>query len=225
MRRTMATRFGFAMLALLLAVAARTAVAQEPVLVAPALVKVPTAEMLGQCYPALARAGLEGNVSLKVTISAEGELLGVEVPPEAAWWMKDGAECVAAQLEFKPGTRDGIPIAASATLPINFRLGGRYGSTATITRPKVITTSDEVLHIYRTCYPPGLDAETQLSYKITVTRSGKVRDPQLLDEGADARLAAAGLCIIRQLRFEPARRNGTAVTSTVGWPILVRPPH
>ena len=83
---------------------------------------------------------------------------------------------------------------------------------------------EQILAAYRDCYPAGRDEQVKINYRITVTDGGRVRKAELTASSGDAELDEAGACILRRLLFVPARRNGVNVESTVGWPILVRPP-
>jgi hypothetical protein len=51
-----------------------------------------------------------------------------------------------------------------------------------------------------------------------------VKKAEALNESGDPALDEAGVCILRNLTFVAARRNGRSVESTLNWPILVRPP-
>lgn len=190
-------------------------------------VKLPPQEQIDSCYPISARRlWTEGRVVITVTISPEGQVTSVELPPESDPWMQEAADCIVPKLTFQPGTLDGVPIESKASMPFTFGLqeSTRSSASAKVTLPTVSSSSEEILDIYRLCYPPGLDVSAQVLYKITISKGGKLFHPELVEGSGQDRIDQAGLCILEKLKFAPARRDGRAVVATVSWPLLVRPP-
>ncbi|MCJ7557798.1 MAG: energy transducer TonB [Gammaproteobacteria bacterium] len=161
---------------------------------------------------------------MTVTISAEGLITRVEVPPGAAPWMATVAKCVTSKMAFEPGKRDGRPVEAHGTLPIRLFFKDVNGQPLKITRPVVTSSADEIIEIYRRCYPTGLDVQSRVVFQVTITKEGSVQAPELLESSGNHQIDEAGLCILRELRFRPAKRGATPTSSTLTWPILVRPP-
>jgi protein TonB len=75
-------------------------------------------------YPQSAlRRGEQGNVMLRVNVSAGGAPLSVDLAATSGYASLDGAaEAAVGQWRFNPATRGGIPVAAIADVPIRFRL-------------------------------------------------------------------------------------------------------
>ena len=75
-------------------------------------------------YPEIARRrGEQGRVMLRVTVSAEGTPLEVDVSATSGYPMLDSAALSAVrQWRFVPATQAGAPVSAAAEVPIRFRL-------------------------------------------------------------------------------------------------------
>lgn len=82
------------------------------------------ASALNRCYPSASRRlNEEGRVIATITIGTDGRMKSLSIQQSSGFERLDGAaECVARNLKFNPGTRDGQPIEAQATLPISFKL-------------------------------------------------------------------------------------------------------
>lgn len=161
---------------------------------------------------------------VEVTISDTGWILGRQLPPDAEPWMETMADCVLKALEFIPGRRNGRPVEATATVPIITGPDGILASLREIVRPKPSSTDEEIVDAYRKCYPPGMTVEARVGYRITVSTLGRVLRTEVIDGSGNAAIDAAGACILGELRFEPATADGVLVQTTIGWPLLVRPP-
>jgi protein TonB len=75
-------------------------------------------------YPQSAlRRGEQGNVMLRVSVSADGAPLAVDLAATSGHASLDNAaEAAVRRWRFNPATRGGIPVAAMADVPIRFRL-------------------------------------------------------------------------------------------------------
>jgi TonB family protein len=65
---------------------------------------------------------LEGEVSLEVVFSASGSVQVVRVVRGLGHGLDQAAQQAAAQIRFRPGTRDGVPVDTRATIHIMFEL-------------------------------------------------------------------------------------------------------
>lgn len=133
-------------------------------------------------------------------------------------------ECVADRLEFYPARLRTVLVESSTLVPLSFGISDVQHLDPEITPPSRRSDEAAILKAYRKCYPPGQTAMVTINYRITVARTGHVRRAELLESSGNAALDEAGACILRNLVFFAARRNGRAVESTLNWPILVRPP-
>jgi TonB family protein len=81
-------------------------------------------------YPRLARQrGLEGEVSLAVSVSASGEVSGISISkPSGSNLLDQTALKAVRQWQFTPAIRNGMPSAATITIPVQFRLLSKANS-------------------------------------------------------------------------------------------------
>jgi TonB family protein len=85
---------------------------------------VPVAGNPKPVYPRLAiRRGIEGEVSLSVSVSSSGQVSGVTVSKPSGFSILDRAAVDSVrQWQFTPATRDGMPTAMVIDIPVQFRL-------------------------------------------------------------------------------------------------------
>ena len=75
-------------------------------------------------YPgAMIRQGLEGTVTVRVSIGADGRVADIErlSATDEAFWLATQRHALR-KWRFRPATRDGVPIASIKTLTVHFRL-------------------------------------------------------------------------------------------------------
>lgn len=82
------------------------------------------AAAINACYPSASRRlSEEGRTVATVTIGADGKAGAVNVTQSSGFPRLDSAvECVVRRLPFDPGKRDGQPVDAQVSLPIQFKL-------------------------------------------------------------------------------------------------------
>lgn len=225
MRHITPALFGLAVLPLLVAVAMPAAADDPPGVTPPKMLKEPHPRVLANCYPPVSRqAGAEGRVIIQVTVTEGGRLTDVEVPPGSEPWLLEAAECIVTKLSFAPAMMGDQPVRSRVRIPINLAMENYDGSSPAMTHARVISSREELIEIYRQCYPAGSTAVAEISYTATIGRKGSVMEPAVVDAGADPVLVEAGLCILRKMRFEPSRRDGKPLTSKIAFPIVVGPP-
>lgn len=194
----------------------------DPVITPPRM--KPSEKEYGSCYPSSARMrDLEGRAIIIVTIEPDGSVSEVDFPAGIEPWQQKAAECVLRMTEFNPGTLNGKPVAAQAMLPLNFFLTYAPGEHADISWPKLRSDPRAVEEAYRSCYPADTLAMQVANYRVMIGADGRARRIKLLESGGDARLDQAGICVIRKLRFVPARRGSEDIQSTITLPLPVRP--
>jgi len=92
--------------------------AKKPVVVPPKLVRFENAP-----YPEAAqKAGIQGDVVLKLSIDAEGKVTAAEVTQPAGHGFDEAAQAAALKFEFEPATRDGKAIPAKILYKYSFTL-------------------------------------------------------------------------------------------------------
>ncbi|HEU0224191.1 MAG TPA: TonB family protein [Steroidobacteraceae bacterium] len=167
---------------------------------------------------------LEGSVNLVARVGKDGRIKEYQLPGGTLEWMREAVKCVADRLEFYPARLRTELLESWTLLPLSFGLSDVQHLEAEIEPPRPRSDEASILAAYRKCYPAGQTAMVTIHYRITVAKTGRVRNAELLESSGNAALDEAGACILRNLVFFPARRNVRDVESTLNWPILVRPP-
>lgn len=166
----------------------------------------------------------EGSLNLLVRVGTDGRVQEYEMPDGVLPWMADAARCVADELEFYPAVLRTTLLESWVNVPLKFQLTRHRALDAEVTAPSPRSDEAAIIAAYQHCYPAGMTAVARIEYRITVAKTGRVRKAELLKTSGDPVLDEAGICILKNLSFLAARRNGRAVESTLNWPILVRPP-
>ncbi len=91
----------------------------------PELVDQPAAGEMRALYPAAARRdGIEADVKLRILVSARGEVVRVRLLRPAGEGFDDAARQLVQRFRFRPGQRDGRPVAVWIPWTYKFRLDG-----------------------------------------------------------------------------------------------------
>ncbi len=121
--------FAVLFLAAALATAEPPAATKPAVFVGPEWARIPTLSEMEDSYPRLAwMIGVEGKAALRCTLEVSGRVDDCTVVSEtpALMGFGDAALKVSPLFRLTPATLDGVPVASSVVVPINFRLpGGR----------------------------------------------------------------------------------------------------
>ncbi len=167
---------------------------------------------------------LEGSVNMLARVGTDGKIKEHHLPAGVLPWMTESVQCVADRLEFYPALLRTTLVESWVVVPLQFNLSEVPHLDAEIIPPRPRSDEATILAAYRACYPAGQVAAITIQYRITVAKTGRVRKAELLESSGNRSLDEAGICILKNLAFTAARRNGRAVESTLNWPILVRPP-
>lgn len=165
----------------------------------------------------------EGSVDLTARVGTDGKIKEYQLPGGVLPWMQEAVKCVVDRLEFFPARLRTEAAESWTLLSLVFGLSDEQHLAAEITPPSPRSSEETILAAYRKCYPADETLTAKIAYRITVAKTGRVRKAELLESSGNAALDQAGVCILRNLSFAPARRNGINVESTLNWPILVRP--
>ncbi len=181
------------------------------------------------CQPAIdplltLNSAYEGGLDLLVRVGKDGKVAEAILPEGILPWMEQASKCVADRLSFFPARLRLVAVESWAVIPIDFHLTTDPHERVRLEPPTVRSDDAQIVDAYRKCYPPGRDEQQLINYRITVTNGGRVRKAEVVRSSGDEALDQAGHCILRNLIFVPARRNGRNIESTMTWPILVRPP-
>jgi outer membrane biosynthesis protein TonB len=189
--------------------------------VVPPRLKPGDSERLSSCYARSARlAGAEGQVEVLLTVGTDGRVSDYQLPAGIERWQEVTSRCVVEQLTFEPATRDGVPFAAKTKFPINFSLEGNDP----LTLAKLVASEGELAKVTQVCYPAGKQETANPEYRVTVNVRGWPSQVMLVKSSGDRELDAAGACVLKRLRYEPAKRGERPVMSTLLVPITLRPP-
>jgi outer membrane biosynthesis protein TonB len=215
------------LVALSIAAIPRAAGSETPVpaeITPPRMLEITAAQRasISNCYAFSARRhGYAGRVMVKAKIGTDGRVIAHELKQGVEPWQAESAECVLGVLRFEPAARNGVPVEAEVTVPVNFSLEG----SAPATLPMVTTPPTEFEAIIRRCYPQDQAAIQEINYRVTIAASGRARTIELVESSGVASLDQAGRCILESLTYQPARRGKTAIESTAVMPVQLRPPR
>lgn len=171
------------------------------------------------CFPQHLAGGV-GRFMVTLTVMPDGSVTNLTLPTGSEPWVKKTARCLLDRTRFSPGTVNGVPAQAQASVPVVYK--SREGG---VTAPELRSSNQEIEAAYRDCYPNDLVTIASAFYKFTISTNGRVSNPRLVKGTGDPRLDAAGLCIMPKLEFTPFMQDGRAIRSTVTWELPMRPPR
>lgn len=174
----------------------------------------------GGCWTS-GSSGSEGRVLVHATIGPDGKVGQYRLSPGVESWQVETAKCVMELMRFEPATKNGSPVSAEAKIPLNLSLIG----SEELTMPKLASSELEVEDAYRACYPADELAIAEPRYRVTLSKLGKVTKVELVESAGLDSLDQAGICMLKRLSFQAARRGREPVQSTAIMPILLRPPR
>jgi hypothetical protein len=178
-------------------------------------------EGLNLCFPdRQAVPGMLNRLVVTVTILPDGSWRDLTFPPGSESWQEEVARCMLGRITFLPGTLDGVPVEAQATLPLVVTTG-----SGNVVNPKLRSTAEELEAAYRACYPLDLLTITSATYRFDVATNGHVSNPKVVKGSGDPLLDEAGACILKMLEFSPLKQNNRAMKSSVTWELPIRPPR
>lgn len=172
-------------------------------------------EQLARCLPFSASpTGEQRKLKVVATISPAGKAVDPRFPPDIEPWLETAARCVLELMQFDPATRDGVPIAAVATIPIVLELA----AAPTLVRPRFKRDeTGELSDCYsRTARRAG--AEGKVHLELTVGSDGRVGKYEL-PPGIEPWQKATAECVIPRLRFEPATLDGKPFAARLTFPL------
>jgi hypothetical protein len=177
---------------------------------------------LSDCYAISARrAGAEGEIRIMLTVGTDGYVSEYELPAGIERWQEVTADCVVPRLRYVPATRDGVPFAATISFSLAFALEG----SDPLTLAKLTASEGEIEEALRSCYPPDRKETATSEYRVTVNVRGWPSQVMLVKSSGDKKLDKAGACVLKKVRYEPAKRGERPVMSTLLVPLTVRPPR
>ena len=170
--------------------------------------------------PEAMTSGIEGSVLLECVVNADGTVGDVRVMERLDPGLDAQAEKALKAWRFIPGTKDGTAVPVLVQVEMSFALGNRGPS---LDSPEVFIAGQNGVTLPKAVQEaqPSYTAEAlQSRVQGTVTieavvlpsgRVGDVRVTKALEPGLDREAIKA----LKQWRFEPGLRNGTAVPTKV----------
>jgi TonB family protein len=145
--------------------------------------------------PEAEKAGIQGNVVLKLTIDKEGSVTAAEVLEPAGHGFDEAAQAAALRFKFKPATRDGVPFAAKIKYSYAFTL--KVVEPAAPPPPPTRGELEGKLFIEGTDTPlAGAEIVITLPYgrelRVTSDASGSFKFPELLPGKYQVKIQASG---------------------------------
>ncbi len=172
------------------------------------------------CIPTNIKPGQLSRFVVSITVLPDGSARDLILPPGSEFWHEKIADCILRHLTFYPGTLDGVPVEAQATLPLVIT-----NDSGELSSSELRSTAAELEAAYRACYPSDLLTMTSAHYRFNVATNGKVSNPKVVKGTGDRRLDEAGACMMKMLEFTPMKQNGRGIKSIVTWELPIRPPR
>lgn len=171
------------------------------------------------CFPEHLSGGV-GRFVVTLTVMPDGSIVNVTLPTGSEPWVEKTAHCLLGRTTFTPGTDNGMPVQAQASLPIVYKSG-----EGEVKPPQLRSSNADIEAAYRACYPPDLVTFASAFYRFEISTSGRVSKPRLVKGSGDRRLDDAGICILPKLEFTPFIQDGRAIRANVTWELPMRPPR
>jgi TonB family protein len=167
-------------------------------------------------YPRQAMAGgKQGAVRLECVVKADGTVDEIHVIDSLGAELDEAAVAALKQWTFKPGTKDGTPVAVQVKIEMSFTLkdrGPRLGSPEVYTLDAGVSVPKPIKEVK----PPytaeakraGIQGTVEMDCVVLPDGTvGDVRVTKKLDPGLDDEAVKT----LRQWRFEPGQKDGKPV--------------
>ena len=163
-------------------------------------------------------AGVEGSLKLECVVNADGTVGDIRVVQPLFPSLDEEAVKSLKRWMFRPGTRDGQPVAVLVEIEHAFTMGGKRRGPGRVYMPgEHGVTAPRVHRETRAVYPasPGTSPPLgSVMVDVVVRPDGTVASPKVM-KGVAPALAAAALEAVRQWRFAPGWKDGKPVSTRV----------
>ena len=155
------------------------------------------------------RAGYQGTVMLYVQVDPSGKPVNMRVLHSLGLGLDEKAIEAVQKWQFKPGTKDGVPVTVEAQVEVNFRLmlgpwriaRQEYDTTAVAGATKPVVQSAS--------YPPNCKANpATVTLSLLVGADGKTSNVQVI-RSDDASFEQPAVEAVKRWLFLPAQLKGT----------------
>jgi TonB family protein len=175
--------------------------------------------------PEAMRSRLQGTVLLRVIVRENGTVDDIRVTRSLDPGLDAEAVRAAERWLFRPGEKDGEPVAMYVTLELAFRLHSKFGEGAYLESTPGLVLPARFSHP-NPSYTPGAMAARLQGYvvvEVVVDETGRVTDTRVA-QSLDTQfgLDEAALKTAGEARFQPATLNGKPVKAIVSLAIPFR---
>jgi TonB family protein len=187
---------------------------------------------LDAAYPPLLRdAGIEGEVTVRMTVTAEGAPAEVAAVRSTHPELAPAAVRAMRTARFHPAESAGAPVPFTLELPVRFSLpeGEADGGarTAEWDEAPELANAGEMVEAIDAAYPrPLRDAgiRARVQVRLRVSETGEVTEATATSASHPEAGAAAERALLRA-RFRPARKDGVPIAVHVDLPIVFEVPR
>jgi TonB family protein len=163
-------------------------------------------------------AGVEGLLKLECVVNVDGTVGEIRVVRPLFPSLDEEAVRKVKRWRFRPGTKDGQPVAVLVESEHAFTMGGKRRSVGRVYVPgEQGVTAPRVHREVKAVYPASLGTPptaAPVAVEVIVRPDGTVASPKVAKRVAPA-LAAAALEAVRQWRFSPGWKDGKPVSTRV----------
>jgi TonB family protein len=159
------------------------------------------------------KALVNSTLGLAMTIRENGSPSDVRVIRGAGFGLDERAIEAVQKWRFRPGTREGKPVAIAAMVEINFRqlVGGHDGQTARLRFSLPNGATRPILSAGRIPKNPAVSGDQSLRIRVQVDEKGKTRSVAML-AATDREWAEKAVHELSSWRFRPAVANGEPIS-------------
>lgn len=163
-------------------------------------------------------AGVEGSVTLECVVNADGTVGDVRVLRPLFPSLDEEVVKNLKRTRFRPGTKDGQPVAVLIEIENAFGLAGKRRGVGRIYIPgEQGVTAPRVHREVKGVYPASLGplpTAASVPVEVVVRRDGTVASPKIA-KGVAPALGTAAIEAVRQWRFSPGWKDGKPVSTRV----------
>jgi protein TonB len=169
-------------------------------------------------------------VEVAVVVNSAGEVSEAKLVKEGRLELDRAAVAILARWRFRPGRKDGRPVASRLVVPVAFSLPDAADDTGPFAAPAIVPVGEldrapMVRYQEAPVYPPdlrrrGIGGEVLVEF--VIDERGLVRMPRVLRSPHEA-LGEAAEVAVAQWTFFPGVKNGRAVATRLQVPIEFNP--
>jgi TonB family protein len=154
------------------------------------------------------QAGYQGTVLLYVQVDPSGKPVNMRVLHSLGLGLDQKAIEAVQKWQFKPGTKDGVPVTVEAQVEVNFRLLGPWRITRQEYDTAAVTGATKPV-VQSASYPPNCKGDpASVTLSLLVGADGKPSNVQVI-RSSNASFEQPAVEAVKRWMFLPAQLNGT----------------